>query len=121
MFDGKDSTTNPLTVIMQFILYGTNFPTASINKITTFEKSVVITNFLSMKKVRFLSLAAILALGSFVAPQSASAYTYHVTLLDGTQKSFEAKNSAAAVHHFRANFTKGVLTKRPNGGLLDFL
>ena len=37
MFDGKDSTTNPLTVIMQFILYGTNFPTASINKITTFE------------------------------------------------------------------------------------
>ena len=74
-----------------------------------------------MKKVRFLSLAAILALGSFVAPQTVSAYTYHVTLPYGTQKSFEAKNSAAAVHHFRANFTKGVLTKRPNGGLLDFL
>ena len=73
-----------------------------------------------MKKVRFLSLAAILAIGSFVAPQTAAAYTYHVTLPDGTQKSFEAKNSAAAVRYFRANFTKGVLTKRPNGGLLDF-
>ena len=53
MFDGKDSTTNPLTVIMQFmqfILYGTNFPTASINKITTFEKSVVFLNLLIYEK-----------------------------------------------------------------------
>ena len=50
MFDGKDSPTIPLMVIMQFILYGTNFPTASINKITTFEKSVVILNFLIYEK-----------------------------------------------------------------------
>lgn len=50
MFDGKDSTTNPLTVIMQFILHATNFPTASINKITTFEKSVVFLNFLIYEK-----------------------------------------------------------------------
>lgn len=50
MFDGKDSTTIPLMVIMQFIFYGTNFPTASINKITTFEKSVVILNFLIYEK-----------------------------------------------------------------------
>ena len=36
-----------------------------------------------MKKVKFLSLAAILALGSFVVPQTASAYKYYVTLDNG--------------------------------------
>ena len=41
-----DPTVVSFAKAMQFILHGTNFPTASINKITTFEKSVVITNFL---------------------------------------------------------------------------
>ena len=73
-----------------------------------------------MKKVRFLSLAAILALGSFVAPQTASAYTYHVSLPDGSHETFEAENSAEAVHYFREHYKDGVLMKRHNGGLLDF-
>ena len=73
-----------------------------------------------MKALRIFAFVAFLALGSVVAPQTASAYTYYVTLSDGTQKSFEAENAAAAVHYFRENFTEGVLTKRPNGGLLDF-
>ena len=74
-----------------------------------------------MKKVRFLSLAAILALGSFVAPQTVSAYTYHVTLPDGTQKSFEAKNSAAAVRKQskrKGSIVKLVIYMKSQRGLL---
>ena len=41
-----------------------------------------------MKKVRLFSLAAIVALSSFIAPQTASAYKYHVTLPDGTHEVF---------------------------------
>lgn len=41
-----DPTVVSFAKAMQFILHGTNFPTASINKITIFEKSVVILNFL---------------------------------------------------------------------------
>lgn len=39
-----------------------------------------------MKKVRLFSLAAIVALSSFIAPQTASAYKYHVTLPDGSHE-----------------------------------
>lgn len=39
-----------------------------------------------MKKVRLFSLAAIVALSSFIAPQTASAYKYHVTLPDDHMK-----------------------------------
>ena len=53
-----------------------------------------------MKKVRLFSLAAIVALSSFIAPQTASAYKYHVTLPDGSHEVFDAKNSAEAVHYF---------------------
>ena len=45
-----DPTVVSFAKAMQFILHGTNFPTASINKITTFEKSVVILNFLIYEK-----------------------------------------------------------------------
>ena len=45
-----DSTVVSFAKAMQFILHGTNFPTASINKITTFEKSVVTLNFLIYEK-----------------------------------------------------------------------
>lgn len=44
-----------------------------------------------MKKVRLFSLAAIVALSSFIAPQTASAYKYHVTLPDGSHEVFDAK------------------------------
>ena len=47
-----------------------------------------------MKKVRLFSLAAIVALSSFI--------------------------SAEAVHYFREHYNEGVLMKRPNGGILDF-
>lgn len=73
-----------------------------------------------MKKERLFSLAAIVALSSFIAPQSASAYKYHVTLPDGTHEAFDAENSAEAVHYFREHYDKGVLMKRPNSGILDF-
>ncbi len=73
-----------------------------------------------MKKVRLFSLAAIVALSSFIAPQIASAYKYHVTLPDGIHEVFDAENSAEAVHYFREHYDKGVLMKRPNGGILDF-
>lgn len=53
-----------------------------------------------MKKVRLFSLAAIVALSSFIAPQTASAYKYHVILPDGTHEVFDAENSAQAVHLF---------------------
>ena len=68
-----------------------------------------------MKKVRLFSLAAIVALSSFIAPQTASAYKYHVTLPDGSHEVFDAKNSAEAVHYFREHYNEGVLMKRPNG------
>lgn len=73
-----------------------------------------------MKVLRIFVFAAFFAVGSAIAPQTASAFTYYVTLSDGSQKHFEAENSAAAVHYFREHYTEGVLTKRPNGGLLDF-
>ena len=41
-----DPTVVSFAKAMQFILHGTNFPAASINKITIFEKSVVILKFL---------------------------------------------------------------------------
>lgn len=65
-------------------------------------------------------MAAIVALSSFIAPQTASAYKYHVTLPDGTHEVLDAENSAEAVHYFREHYDKGVLMIRPNGGILDF-
>lgn len=53
-----------------------------------------------MKKVRFLSLAAILALGSFVAPQTASAYKYYVTQADGSRTMFRANSPEEAAIKF---------------------
>ena len=47
-----------------------------------------------MKNVRLFSLAAIVALSSFIAPQTASAYKYHVTLPDGSHEVFDAKNTS---------------------------
>lgn len=73
-----------------------------------------------MKKVRLFSLVAIVALSSFIAPQTASAYKYHVILPDGTHEVFDAENSAQAVHFSREHYKEGVLMKRPNGGILDF-
>lgn len=73
-----------------------------------------------MKKVRLFSLVAIVALSSFIAPQTASAYKYHVILPDGTHEVFDAENSAQAVHFFREHYNESVLMKRPNGGILDF-
>ena len=73
-----------------------------------------------MNKVRLFSIAAVIALGSFIAPQTASAYKYHVTLPNGTHATFDAKNSAEAVDYFREHYKEGVLMKRPNGGILDF-
>ena len=74
-----------------------------------------------MKKVRFLSLAAILALGSFVAPQTASAYKYYGTQADGSRTMFRANSPEEAAIKF-ADMNKrgihGVLTKRPNGGIM---
>lgn len=46
-----------------------------------------------MKKVRLFSLAAIVALSSFIAPQTASAYKYHVTLPDGSHEVFDAEST----------------------------
>ena len=45
-----DPTVVSFAEAMQFILHGTNIPTASINKITTFEKSVVFLNLLIYEK-----------------------------------------------------------------------
>lgn len=45
-----DPTVVSFAKAMQFILFATNFPTASINKITTFEKSVVFLNLLIYEK-----------------------------------------------------------------------
>lgn len=75
-----------------------------------------------MKALRIFAFAAFLALGSAIAPQTASAYKYYITKPDGSQEMFEAENSAAAVNYFRNEYQgEGVLTKRPNGGgLLDF-
>lgn len=73
-----------------------------------------------MKALRIFAFAVFLALGSAIAPQTASAYKYYITKPDGSQEMFEAENSAAAVHYFREHYQEGVLTKRPNGGLLDF-
>ncbi len=75
-----------------------------------------------MKALRIFAFAAFLAVGSAIAPQTASAYKYYITKPDGTQIMIKAKNSAAAVNYFRNEYQgEGVLTKRPNGGgLLDF-
>ena len=45
-----DPTVVSFTKTMQFIPHNTNFPTASIDKITTFEKSVVVLNLLIYEK-----------------------------------------------------------------------
>lgn len=60
-----------------------------------------------MKKVRLFSLAAIVALSSFIAPQTASAYKYHVTLPDGSHEVFDAKKTATdqAAHSGRTQRT----------------
>ena len=75
-----------------------------------------------MKALRIFAFVAFLALGSVVAPQTASAYKYYITKPDGTQEMFRAKNSDAAIYHFRNTYKgRGVLTKRSNGGgVLDF-
>lgn len=65
-------------------------------------------------------MAAIVALSGFIAPQTALAYKYYVTLPDGTHEVLDAENSAEAVHYFREHYDKGVLMIRPNGGILDF-
>lgn len=65
-------------------------------------------------------MAAIVALSGFIAPQTASAYKYYVTLPDGRHEVLDAENSAEAVHYFREHYDKGVLMIRPNGGILDF-
>lgn len=75
-----------------------------------------------MKALRILTFAAFLALGSAIAPQTASAYKYYITKPDGTQEMFRAKNPDAAIKYFKNEYKgKGVLTKRSNGcGLLAF-
>lgn len=65
-------------------------------------------------------MASIVALSGFIAPQTASAYKYYVTLPDGTHEVLDAENSAEAVHYFCEHYDKGVLMIRPNGGILDF-
>ena len=75
-----------------------------------------------MKKVRFLSLAAILAIGSFVAPQTASAYKYYVTLDNGKRIMMRCDDRDDALEEFRKMDLQGhhaVLTSRPNAGIMD--
>ena len=75
-----------------------------------------------MKKVRFLSLAAILALGSFVVPQTASAYKYYVTLDNGKRIMMKCDNRKDAINEFRSMNLQGhhaVLTSRPDAGIMD--
>ena len=75
-----------------------------------------------MKKVKFLSLAAILALGSFVAPQTASAYKYYVTLDNGKRIMMKCDNRKDAINEFRSMNLQGhhaVLTSRPDAGIMD--
>ena len=74
-----------------------------------------------MKKIRFLSLSAIFALGSFFTPQTASAYKYYVTQADGTRIMFRADNKVEAAKRFAEMNNEGihgVLTSRPNGGIM---
>ncbi len=75
-----------------------------------------------MKKVKFLSLAAILALGSFVVPQTASAYKYYVTLDNGKRIMMKCDNRKDAINEFRSMNLQGhhvVLTSRPDAGIMD--
>ncbi len=75
-----------------------------------------------MKKARFLSLAAILALGSFVVPQTASAYKYYVTLDNGKRIMMRCDDRDDALEEFRKMDLQGhhaVLTSRPNAGIMD--
>lgn len=75
-----------------------------------------------MKKVIFLSLAAILALGSFVVPQTASAYKYYVTLDNGKRIMMKCDNRKDAINEFRSMNLQGhhaVLTSRPDAGIMD--
>lgn len=74
-----------------------------------------------MKALRIFSFVAFLALGSAIAPQTASAFTYYVTLSDGTQYKFEASNVEEAINFFNhqkwtTNGMEAILSKRSNSG-----
>ncbi len=70
-----------------------------------------------MKTLRIFAFVVLGALGSAIAPQTASAYKYYITKPDGTQKMFRAKSPDAAIKYFKNEYNgKGVLTKRSNGG-----
>ena len=72
------------------------------------------------KKIRIFAFSGALMLGMLM-PTTASAYKYYVTLPNGTQVMFHASSKFQALSIFRANFTQGVLTSRPEGGYLDQL
>lgn len=74
-----------------------------------------------MKALRFLAFAAFLAMGSAVAPQTASAYKYWVTFNDGSKYMFVAANKQEAMDKFLELDLQGqhaTLSSRPNGGIM---
>ena len=79
-------------------------------------------NYEGIKNFCFCGL---FALGSAVAPQTASAYKYYVHVGDGTVITVRADNSNDAIFLFNDLINQGYLdpntawlTKRPNGGCI---
>ncbi|HIW43499.1 MAG TPA: hypothetical protein H9986_00560 [Candidatus Prevotella stercoripullorum] len=62
-----------------------------------------------------------MAVGSAIAPQTASAYKYWVTFNDGSKYMFHADSKEAAVAKFLELDLQGehaTLSSRPNGGIM---
>lgn len=72
-----------------------------------------------MKKTKAFVMSIVMAMGLCLIPQSAFAYKYYITLNNGIQIMFHASSKLQAISYFRANYTEGVLSSRPNGGYLD--
>lgn len=78
-------------------------------------------NKTTMKALRIFAFAAFLAVGSAIAPQTASAYKYWVTFNDGSKYMFHADSKEAAVAKFLELDLQGehaTLSSRPNGGIM---
>ena len=72
-----------------------------------------------MKKINSVALSAFVAGCLCMLPQNASAYKYYVTLNNGMTAVIHAKDKAQAYTIYKSKYAdKGILTSRPNGGLI---
>ena len=72
-----------------------------------------------MKKINSVALSAFVAGCLCMLPQNTSAYKYYVTLNNGMTAVIHAKDKAQAYTIYKSKYAdKGILTSRPNGGLI---